>query len=97
MIFPLITHACPRTHTHTHSLSLSLSLITEYELFRIELTKNYSFSDWRDDIKKMHRLSGFDGKPTVFLFSDNQIKDESFLEDVNMILNTGVLSHIMAS
>ena len=28
-------------------------------------------------------------KPTVFLFSDNQIKEESFVEDINMILNTG--------
>lgn len=30
----------------------------EYQLFRIELTKNYTFNDWRNDIKKMHRLSG---------------------------------------
>ena len=30
----------------------------EYQLFRIELTKNYSLTDWREDIKKMHRLSG---------------------------------------
>ncbi len=30
----------------------------EYQMFRIELTKNYTFTDWRDDIKKMHRLSG---------------------------------------
>ncbi len=30
----------------------------DYQLFRIELTKNYTFTDWRNDIKKMHRLSG---------------------------------------
>jgi dynein heavy chain, axonemal len=30
----------------------------EYVMFRIELTKNYTFNDWRNDIKKMHRLSG---------------------------------------
>ena len=30
-----------------------------------------------------------EGKPVVFLFSDNQIKDESFVEDINVILNTG--------
>ena len=61
----------------------------EYELFRIELTKNYSKGDWYEDIRKVHRLAGYDGKPTVFLFSDNQIKEESFLEDINMLLNTG--------
>jgi len=61
----------------------------EYEMFRIELTKNYSRSDWFDDIRKMHRLSGYDGKPTCFLFADNQIKEEAMLEDINMLLNTG--------
>ena len=38
--------------------------------------------------------AGVDGKPTVFLFSDNQIKEESFVEDVNMILNTGDVPNI---
>ena len=33
--------------------------------------------------------TGVDGTPTVFLFADNQIKDEAFMEDISMILNTG--------
>ena len=33
--------------------------------------------------------TGTEGKSTVFLFADNQIKDESFMEDISMILNTG--------
>jgi hypothetical protein len=33
--------------------------------------------------------AGAEGKNMVFLFSDNQIKDESFMEDISMILNTG--------
>jgi hypothetical protein len=35
--------------------------------------------------------AGSAGQPTVFLFSDNQMKEESFLEDINNILNTGTL------
>ena len=35
------------------------------------------------------RQAGSAFLPTVFLFSDSQIKDESFLEDINNILNTG--------
>ena len=35
------------------------------------------------------RKTGAEGKQTVFLFSDNQIKDESFMEDISMVLNTG--------
>ncbi len=40
---------------------------------------------------------GAEGKQTVFLFSDNQIKDESFVEDINMILNTGDVPNLYAA
>ena len=43
------------------------------------------------------KKSGTDGKQTVFLFSDNQIKDESFMEDIGMILNTGDVPNIFAA
>ena len=33
----------------------------------------------------------------MFLFSDNQIKEESFVEDINMILNTGDVPNIFAA
>jgi dynein heavy chain len=41
--------------------------------------------------------SGGDGRSTVFLFSDNQIKEESFVEDINMILNTADIPNLFAS
>ena len=41
--------------------------------------------------------SGCDGKAMVFLFADNQIKDESFMEDISMILNTGDVPNLYAS
>ena len=41
--------------------------------------------------------SGVEGKQTVFLFTDNQIKEESFVEDINMILNTGDVPNIFAN
>jgi dynein heavy chain len=69
----------------------------EYTLFRIELTKSYSRQEWRDDIQKMHRLAGYEGKRTVFLFSDNQIKEEGFLEDISMLLNTGDVPNLYAA
>lgn len=132
--------------------------MANYEMFQIEITKNYTKNEWRDDLKKVifcliklfftlffyiqflsfsiiqlcirqdaifvyfqHLLtsrpqnmhcqihlyqhlmfqvlikSGIDGKRTVFLFSDNQIKEESFVEDINMILNTGDVPNIFAA
>jgi hypothetical protein len=35
------------------------------------------------------RLAGGDNRPAVFLFSDTQIKAESFVEDINNLLNSG--------
>ena len=37
----------------------------------------------------MCKRAGADDKPSVFLFSDGQIKEELFVEDINNLLNTG--------
>jgi hypothetical protein len=53
------------------------------------MSRNYGYEQWRDDLKKILMKAGGEGKPTVFLFTDSQIKDETFVEDINMLLNTG--------
>ncbi|XP_041362756.1 dynein heavy chain 3, axonemal-like isoform X2 [Gigantopelta aegis] len=73
------------------------TFMADYELFMIEITKNYGTSEWREDLKKLLVKAGTEGKPIVFLFSDNQIKDESFMEDISMILNTGDVPNIFPS
>ncbi|XP_042639137.1 dynein axonemal heavy chain 3 [Orycteropus afer afer] len=70
------------------------TFMNSYELYQIEITKNYTSSDWREDLKKIMLQVGVATKSTVFLFADNQIKDESFIEDINMILNTGDVPNI---
>ncbi|KAM7373014.1 hypothetical protein PAMP_007900 [Pampus punctatissimus] len=73
------------------------TFINDYVLFQIELTKNYSMADWRDDLKQIMLKAGIEGKSLVFLFSDSQIKDEAMLEDINMLLNTGDVPNIFAA
>uniref|UniRef100_H2ZME5 AAA+ ATPase domain-containing protein n=1 Tax=Ciona savignyi TaxID=51511 RepID=H2ZME5_CIOSA len=70
------------------------AFMADYDIYQIELTRTYSFADWRDDIKKMMLKAGADGTSTVFLFSDQQIKEESFVEDINMILNTADIPNL---
>jgi dynein heavy chain len=65
------------------------TFIARYELFQIEVNKTYGLSAWRSDLKKVLKRAGADGKQVVFLFNDMQIKDETFLEDISMVLNTG--------
>ncbi|KAM9717113.1 dynein axonemal heavy chain 2 [Menidia menidia] len=76
------------------SLSKIAAFICEYHVFQVEVTKQYRKQEFREDIKKLYRLAGVDNKPTVFLFNDTQILDESFLEDVNNILSSGEVPNL---
>ena len=66
----------------------------EMEEFQIEIAKGYGKNEWRDDVKKVLMRAGKDNKQTVFLFSDAQIVMESFLEDINNVLNSGEVPNI---
>lgn len=68
----------------------------EYQIHQIEITRTYGPAEWREDLKQLLLRVGCDGKPTVFIFGDHQIKDESFIEDFNMILNTADVPNLYA-
>ncbi|XP_061138372.1 dynein axonemal heavy chain 2 [Syngnathus typhle] len=76
------------------SLSRMAAFICEYQVFEVEITKQYRKLEFREDIKKLYRLTGVDNKPTVFLFNDTQIVVESFLEDINNILSSGEVPNL---
>lgn len=70
------------------SLTRLAAFVEEYEVIQIEISKQYAMADWHDDLRAVLRRAGEAGKPTVFLFSDTQIKDETFVEDISNLLNT---------
>mmetsp|Transcript_30720 Transcript_30720/g.59916 ORF Transcript_30720/g.59916 Transcript_30720/m.59916 type:complete len:4305 (+) Transcript_30720:116-13030(+) len=76
------------------SLTRLAAFIPEYDIFQIELTKSYQVADWKEDLRSMMRTAGVQNKPVVFLFTDTQIKDDSFLEDINNILNNGEVPNL---
>jgi dynein heavy chain len=45
-------------------------------------------------MKKLLKHAGCSGKQTVFLFADSQIKEENFVEDINLLLNTGDIPNL---
>ncbi|NXN32332.1 DYH3 protein, partial [Nycticryphes semicollaris] len=71
--------------------------MNSFELFQIEITKSYSTHEWKDDVKRVMLKAGVGNNNVSFLFCDNQIKDEAFVEDINMLLNTGDVPNIFAA
>jgi len=78
------------------SLTRIATFMADFDIFSIEISKNYTSVEWREDLKSVLKKAGGEGKDVVFLFSDTQIKQESFLEDLNNILNTGEVPNIFA-
>ncbi|KAI9189908.1 hypothetical protein H9P43_001341 [Blastocladiella emersonii ATCC 22665] len=76
------------------SLTKLAASVSECLLFQVEISKNYSRKEWFEDLKKVLLKAGVEGKPSVFLFSDTQIKQESFLEDINNMLNSGEVPNL---
>ncbi|CAH1104335.1 unnamed protein product, partial [Psylliodes chrysocephalus] len=76
------------------SLTRLASHVSGYTCFQIELTRNYDHQSFFDDLRKMCYHAGVNFQNTVFLFTDTQIVQEEFLEDVNNLLNSGEVPNL---
>ncbi|XP_030047949.1 dynein axonemal heavy chain 6 [Microcaecilia unicolor] len=80
--------------TGKQSLTKLATHMCGYKCFQIELSRGYSYDTFHEDLRKLYRMAGIEGKDMVFLFTDTQIVVEEFLEDINNILNSGEVPNL---
>jgi len=77
------------------SLTELATFIATFNIEVIEMPKGYNMIAWREDmVKKIFLACGVESTPLVFMFSDTQIINEAFLEDINNILNNGEIPNL---
>uniref|UniRef100_A0A2S2QIW0 Dynein heavy chain 3, axonemal n=1 Tax=Sipha flava TaxID=143950 RepID=A0A2S2QIW0_9HEMI len=73
------------------------TFIADFKIFQVAIGRNYGRNEWNEDMKKVLKYAGCEGKPITFFLSDNQITNESFVEDISMLLNIGDIPNLYQS
>uniref|UniRef100_A0A8C2AG99 Dynein heavy chain 10, axonemal-like n=1 Tax=Cyprinus carpio TaxID=7962 RepID=A0A8C2AG99_CYPCA len=69
----------------------SLTKLAAYTVFEIVLSRGYSETNFREDLKTLYLKLGIENKKMIFLFTDAHVAEEGFLELINNMLTSGMV------
>jgi dynein heavy chain, axonemal len=80
-----------------NSLTELATFLANFTIVKLDIPKGYTFDMWRDDLKaNLYLALAYDMQNMIFFFSDTQLIDEAFLEDINNILNNGEVPNLLS-
>lgn len=71
------------------SIAKLATYIAQHDLFQIRLSKAYNRNALMEDMRTLYRVIGKERKSVVFLVTESEIREESFLEIFNSFLASG--------
>lgn len=62
-----------------YAIKCSFIHSTTYSEFQVEISKSYTSTEWREDVKRILRKATETDNHAVFLFSDTQVNNKNVL------------------
>lgn len=65
--------------TGKNTIMVLASIISNCEMFKLNVKRGYCFTDFRDDLKGLFKIAGVQRKKVVFFIADKDIYEVEYL------------------